>query len=117
MARYSSLSRAPWNPLWRWNLHYPVWPSPPKAKRKKQQGDNRTIDPKHTVPLWCVCGPRLSSFLAKQTGFGEDDLELVLQALALEYDRSAARGEMSTRGLLYSLMTANPRQRPGPRAV
>jgi hypothetical protein len=34
-------------------------------------------------------------------GFGEDDLELVFQALAqmFEHDRSAARGEMSTRGL------------------
>ena len=38
---------------------------------------------------------------AKQTGFGEDDLELVFQALSqmFEHDRSAARGEMSTRGL------------------
>ena len=43
----------------------------------------------------------VSSFLAKQTGFGDDDLELVFQALEqmFEHDRSAARGEMSTRGL------------------
>ena len=43
----------------------------------------------------------VSSFLAKQTGFGADDLELLWQALGqmFEHDRSAARGEMSTRGL------------------
>ena len=41
------------------------------------------------------------SFLAKQTGFDEDDLELLWQSLEgmFEHDRSAARGEMSTRGL------------------
>ncbi|MBK8335506.1 MAG: type I CRISPR-associated protein Cas7 [Sterolibacteriaceae bacterium] len=43
----------------------------------------------------------ISAFLAKQTGFGEDDLELLLQSLEqmFEHDRSAARGEMATRGL------------------
>ena len=57
---------------------------------------------KHTVPYGVyVAHGFVSSFLAKQTGFGEDDLELVFQALAqmFEHDRSAARGEMSTRGL------------------
>ncbi|MEO7159650.1 MAG: type I CRISPR-associated protein Cas7 [Polaromonas sp.] len=43
----------------------------------------------------------MSSFLAKQTGFGDEDLELLFNALEqmFEHDRSAARGEMSTRGL------------------
>lgn len=43
----------------------------------------------------------VSSFLARQTGFSEADLELLWQALAqmFEHDRSAARGEMATRGL------------------
>jgi CRISPR-associated protein Csd2 len=43
----------------------------------------------------------VSAFLAKQTGFSEDDLTLLWQALCqmFEHDRSAARGEMSTRGL------------------
>ena len=43
----------------------------------------------------------VSSFLAKQTGFSVDDLELLWQALCqmFEHDRSAARGEMTTRGL------------------
>ena len=57
---------------------------------------------KHTVPYGVyVAHGFVSSFLAKQTGFGEDDLELLWQALAqmFEHDRSAARGEMSTRGL------------------
>jgi CRISPR-associated protein Csd2 len=73
-----------------------------EAEAQKQQGDNRTMGRKHTVPYGVyVAHGFVSSFLAKQTGFGEDDLELVFQALAqmFEHDRSAARGEMSTRGL------------------
>lgn len=73
-----------------------------EAEAEKQQGDNRTMGRKHTVPygLYMAHG-FVSSFLAKQTGFGEDDLELLWQALEnmFEHDRSAARGEMSTRGL------------------
>jgi CRISPR-associated protein Csd2 len=68
----------------------------------EQQGDNRTMGRKHTVPygLYMAHG-FVSSFLAKQTGFGEEDLELLWQALEqmFEHDRSAARGEMATRGL------------------
>jgi CRISPR-associated protein Csd2 len=73
-----------------------------EAEAEKQQGDNRTMGRKHTVPygLYMAHG-FVSSFLAKQTGFGEDDLQLLWQALEnmFEHDRSAARGEMSTRGL------------------
>ena len=73
-----------------------------EAEAEKQSGDNRTMGRKHTVPygLYMAHG-FVSSFLAKQTGFGEDDLALLWQALAqmFEHDRSAARGEMSTRGL------------------
>lgn len=57
---------------------------------------------KHTVPYGVyVAHGFVSSFLAKQTGFGADDLQLLWQALGqmFEHDRSAARGEMSTRGL------------------
>ena len=57
---------------------------------------------KHTVPygLYMAHG-FVSSFLAKQTGFSDDDLTLLWQALSqmFEHDRSAARGEMTTRGL------------------
>lgn len=73
-----------------------------EAEAEKQQGDNRTMGRKHTVPYGVyVAHGFVSSFLAKQTGFGDDDLELVFQSLAqmFEHDRSAARGEMSTRGL------------------
>jgi len=73
-----------------------------EAEAEKQQGDNRTMGRKHTVPYGVyVAHGFVSSFLAKQTGFDEGDLELVFHALAqmFEHDRSAARGEMSTRGL------------------
>ncbi len=73
-----------------------------EGEAEKQQGDNRTMGRKHTVPYGVyVAHGFVSSFLAKQTGFGEDDLELLWQALSqmFEHDRSAARGEMSTRGL------------------
>lgn len=73
-----------------------------EAEAEKQQGDNRTMGRKHTVPYGLyVAHGFVSSFLAKQTGFGEEDLELLWQALGqmFEHDRSAARGEMATRGL------------------
>ena len=73
-----------------------------EAEAEKQQGDNRTMGRKHTVPYAVyVAHGFVSSFLAKQTGFDGDDLELVFKALEqmFDHDRSAARGEMSTRGL------------------
>lgn len=69
---------------------------------EKDVEKERTMGRKHTVPYGVyVAHGFVSSFLAKQTGFGDDDLELVFQALEqmFEHDRSAARGEMSTRGL------------------
>jgi len=73
-----------------------------EAEAEKQQGDNRTMGRKHTIPYGIyVAHGFVSSFLAKQTGYSEDDLELLWQALEqmFEHDRSAARGEMATRGL------------------
>lgn len=73
-----------------------------EAEAEKQEGDNRTMGRKHTVPYGLyVAHGFVSAFLAKQTGFGEDDLELLWQSLEymFEHDRSAARGEMATRGL------------------
>ena len=73
-----------------------------EKEAQAQDGDNRTMGRKHTVPYGLyVAHGFISSFLAKQTGFGEDDLALLWQALSqmFEHDRSAARGEMSTRGL------------------
>ncbi len=65
----------------------------------KEEGE---MGRKHTVPYGLYRGHGfVSSFLAKQTGFDEKDLELYWQALAqmFEHDRSAARGQMATRGL------------------
>lgn len=73
-----------------------------EAEAEKQQGDNRTMGRKHTVPYGIyVAHGFVSAFLAKQTGFGDVDLELLFQSLEhmFEHDRSAARGEMATRGL------------------
>jgi CRISPR-associated protein Csd2 len=73
-----------------------------EAEAEKQQGDNRTMGRKHTVPYGVyVAHGFVSSFLAKQTGFSDEDLTLFWQALEqmFEHDRSAARGEMATRGL------------------
>lgn len=62
----------------------------------------RTMGRKFTVPygLYRTHG-FISAHLAGETGFDEKDLELLWEALSnmFEHDRSAARGEMSTRGL------------------
>jgi CRISPR-associated protein Csd2 len=72
------------------------------AEAEKQQGDNRTMGRKHTVPYGLYRGHgSVSAFLAKDTKFSQADLELFWQALEqmFEHDRSAARGQMATRGL------------------
>lgn len=73
-----------------------------EAEAEKQGGDNRTMGRKFTVPygLYVTHG-FVSAFLAAQTGFSEEDLQLFWDALInmFDQDRSAARGEMSTRGL------------------
>ncbi len=73
-----------------------------EAEAEKQDGDNRTMGRKFTVPYGLyVAHGFVSAHLANQTGFSDEDLGLLWQALAqmFEHDRSAARGEMSTRGL------------------
>lgn len=69
----------------------------------KQSGDNRTMGRKTYVPygLYRVHG-FISAPLARQTGFSEDDLELLWMALLnmFDHDRSAARGEMAARKLI-----------------
>ncbi|HBZ29029.1 MAG TPA: type I-C CRISPR-associated protein Cas7/Csd2 [Nitrosomonas nitrosa] len=73
-----------------------------EAEAEKQLGDNRTMGRKFTVPYGLyVAHGFVSSFLAKQTGFDENDLGLLWQSLIqmFDHDRSAARGEMATRGL------------------
>jgi CRISPR-associated protein Csd2 len=72
----------------------------------ERQDDNRTMGRKFIVPygLYRAHGfvsPSLAGDSKKGTGFSEEDLALLWQALIgmFEVDRSAARGEMSTRGL------------------
>ena len=67
-----------------------------------QDGDNRTMGRKFTVPYGLYMSHGfVSAHLADQTGFSNDDMSLLLEALTnmFEHDRSAARGEMTTRGL------------------
>jgi len=74
-----------------------------EAEAEKQQGDNRTMGRKNTVPYGLyVAHGFVSAHLAAQTGFGEDDLNLLWEALCnmFENDRSAARGLMSTQQLV-----------------
>ena len=73
-----------------------------EAEATKQSGDNRTMGRKFTVPygLYRAHG-FISAHFAAQTQFGEEDLRLFWEALAnmFDHDHSAARGEMTTRGL------------------
>lgn len=74
-----------------------------EAEAEKQGGDNRTMGRKYTIPygLYRAHG-FVSAHLAAQTGFSQDDLDLVWEALenAFEHDHSAARGLMGTRRLV-----------------
>jgi len=72
------------------------------AEAEKQSGDNRTMGRKSIVPYGLYrCHGFVSAPLAGQTGFSDEDLALLWEALAnmFDHDRSAARGEMSARGL------------------
>ena len=76
-----------------------------EKEAERQQGDNRTMGRKFTVPyaLYRTQG-FINPFLADQTGFSNDDLELLFTALenAFQFDASAARpaGSMAPRALL-----------------
>jgi len=74
-----------------------------EKEAEAQGGDNRTMGRKHILPygLYRAHG-FVSAKLAERTGFSEDDLQLLWQALInmFEHDRSAARGEMAARKLI-----------------
>lgn len=74
-----------------------------EEEAEKQGGDNRTMGRKYTVPygLYKACG-FVSPHFAASTGFSAEDLDLLWEALVqmFEYDRSAARGLMTTRRLV-----------------
>ena len=70
-----------------------------------QGGDNRTMGRKFTIPYGLyVAKGTVNPFLAEQTGFGEEDLKLLIEALThmFDFDASAARpaGSMAVRKLL-----------------
>jgi CRISPR-associated protein Csd2 len=79
-----------------------------KAKRAEgeeddSRTDNRTMGRKHIVPYGLyVAHGFISAKFAERTGFSEADLALLFEALSamFEHDRSAARGEMTTRRLI-----------------
>jgi CRISPR-associated protein Csd2 len=70
---------------------------------EKQEGGNRTMGRKDIIPyaLYCAHG-YVNANLAAQTGFNEEDLELLWKSLEgmFDHDRSATRGEMAPQGLL-----------------
>lgn len=73
-----------------------------EKEAEKQSGDNRTMGRKFTIPYGLYrCHGYVSANLARQTGFGEEDLSLLWESLInmLDHDRSASRGEMSPCGL------------------
>ncbi|MFC4624735.1 type I-C CRISPR-associated protein Cas7/Csd2 [Daeguia caeni] len=79
-------------------------------KKQKAEGDdsperieNRTMGRKHIVPYGLyVAHGFVSARFAERSGFSEEDLQLLFEALVnmFEHDRSAARGEMATRKLI-----------------
>jgi len=76
-----------------------------EKEAEKQSGDNRTMGRKFTVPYALYrCHGFINPFLAAQTGFGDEDRELLFTALenAFQFDQSAARpaGSMNPRALL-----------------
>lgn len=74
-----------------------------EKEAEKQGGDNRTMGRKYAVPyaLYRTEG-YISAHLAKQTGFANDDLNLLWESLTnmFEHDHSAARGKMNARKLI-----------------
>ncbi|MBI2817801.1 MAG: type I-C CRISPR-associated protein Cas7/Csd2 [Acidobacteria bacterium] len=80
-----------------------------EREAEKQSGDNRTMGRKEIVPYGLyVAHGFISPNLAADTGFSDEDLDLLWRALGrkegdggmFEHDRSAARGEMASRRLI-----------------
>ena len=74
-----------------------------EAKQREQSGAVQTMGRKHIVPyaLYRAEG-YISAHLAAQTGFCEDDLNLLWNSLItmFDHDHSAARGKMNARKLI-----------------
>ena len=88
-----------------------------EEESKKQDGSNRTMGGKYIIPyaLYKTHG-FVNARLGQQTGFTEDDLELLWKSLEnmFELDRSASRGFMSPVALLifrHDGTSGDPEQR------
>ena len=74
-----------------------------EKEAEQQSGDNRTMGRKHIVPYaFYQAEGYVSAHLATQTGFSEEDLNLLWDALVnlFDHDHSAARGKMNARRLI-----------------
>src|SRR3546814_16731527 len=77
------------------------------TEKDAEEKGGRTMGRKHIVPYGLyrahgyISAP-LASHPTKGTGFSEDDLDLLWQALGnmFDHDRSAARGEVASRKLI-----------------
>jgi|694.fasta_scaffold17880_5 CRISPR-associated protein Csd2 len=70
---------------------------------EKDRDKERTIGRKYTVPYGLYRGHGfISANFAEKTGFSQNDLKLLFEALTnmFDLDRSASRGEMATRKLI-----------------
>jgi hypothetical protein len=74
-----------------------------KAPGDDERTENRTMGRKHIVPYGLYRAHIfVNAKLAERTGFTQTDLDLLFEALTsmFEHDRSAARGEMSSRKIV-----------------
>jgi CRISPR-associated protein Csd2 len=74
-----------------------------EKEAQSQGGDNRTMGRKTIIPYALYRGHGfISPQLAAQTGFSEEDLDLLKQSLGMmfDHDRSAARGMMAPRACI-----------------
>jgi CRISPR-associated protein Csd2 len=74
-----------------------------KGTEGDERTENRTMGRKHVVPYGLYRAHLfVNAKLAERTGFGQEDLDHVFDALKsmFEHDRSAARGEMASRRVI-----------------
>jgi CRISPR-associated protein Csd2 len=74
-----------------------------EKESEAQEGGNRTMGRKFTIPYGLYrCHGYVNPSLAAQTGFSEEDLNLLWKSLEnlFDTDRSASRGQMSARRLV-----------------
>jgi CRISPR-associated protein Csd2 len=73
------------------------------TEAKEADSPNQTMGRKNLIPYGLYrCHGFISAHLARETGFGEDDLALLWQSLSqmFDHDRSASRGTMAPQKLV-----------------